>query len=167
VVVYNKESGTFEYIGQPISLNFDKEISDIEEFLAAMRSWIKRNERLTIKSIFEAIDKENFGELAEAKFEQAMGKMGIQLRQQEKRMLKDVLDPRNIGFIKYRPLVRELSGVPQLDFIIKEVQKFAKLVESRDLEPSQFKRLIDPDHIESMNLTQLQESIQKVNNEQF
>jgi hypothetical protein len=69
VVVYNKESGTFEYIGEPISLNFDKELTDIEEFLASLRSWLKRNERLTVKSIFESIDKENFGELTEAKFD--------------------------------------------------------------------------------------------------
>lgn len=50
-------------------------------------------------------------------------------------MIKDILDHRNIGFIKYRPLIRELSGVPQLEFIVKEIQKLAKLVESRDIDP--------------------------------
>ena len=69
MVVYNKESGTFEYIGEPIPLNFDRELTDTDEFLTQMKSWIKRNERLTLKSIFEYIDKENFGELSDSKFE--------------------------------------------------------------------------------------------------
>ena len=40
VVVYNKENGAFEYIGEPISLNHDRELSDIEEILASLRSWL-------------------------------------------------------------------------------------------------------------------------------
>ena len=116
VVVYNKESGTFEYIGEPIPLNLDREVADLDEFLACLKKWLARNERLTLKSIFESIDKENFGELSESKFDNAMQKIGVQLRQQEKRMIKEVLDPRNIGFYKYRPLVKELAGVPQQDF---------------------------------------------------
>jgi len=112
VVVYNKESGTFEYIGEPIYLNHERDLADIDEFLASIRSWLARNDRLTLKSIFESMDKENFGELSEAKFEQALLKIGVRLRQAEKRIIKDVLDPRNIGFLKYRPLVKELQGIP-------------------------------------------------------
>ena len=41
-VVYNKELGTFEYISQPIPLS--EEISDIEEFVVAMRKWLARTE---------------------------------------------------------------------------------------------------------------------------
>lgn len=87
MVVYNKEVGTFEYIGEPILLNFDRELSDIEEILASMRAWLKRNERLTIKSIFESLDKDNFGELSLEKFEIAMLKIGIKLRISEKRII--------------------------------------------------------------------------------
>lgn len=58
------------------------------------------------------MDKENFGELSESRFEQAMLKIGVKLRMQEKKLIKDVLDPRKIGFIRYRPLVRELQGIP-------------------------------------------------------
>lgn len=153
MVVYNKETGTFEYIGDPIPLNLDKEVADIDEFLSQLRKWMAKNERLTLKSIFESIDRENYGELTEAKFEQALAKIGVQLRQQEKRMLKDYLDSRSIGFLKYRPLVREMQGVPQLDFILKEVQKIARLVEARDLNEEQFRLLMDPGRQESMNLS--------------
>jgi Ca2+-binding EF-hand superfamily protein len=58
--------------------------------------------------------------------------------------------------------------VPQLDFISNEVVRIAKsVVETRDLNEEQFKRLIDPGHLEMMSLTQLQESIQQVRNEHF
>lgn len=108
VVVYNKESGTFEYIGEPIYLNHDRELGDIDEFLASMKAWLSRNDRLTLKSIFESMDRENFGELSEAKFEMALLKIGVKLRQNEKRIIKEALDPRGIGFLRYRPLVKEL-----------------------------------------------------------
>jgi len=39
-------------------------------------------------------------------------RIGVELRVKEKRLLKDALDPRNIGFMKYRPLLRELQGMP-------------------------------------------------------
>jgi len=63
--VYNKESGTFEYIGEPILLNFERELTDIEEIIDASKRWLEKNKRLTVKSIFESMDKENFGELTE------------------------------------------------------------------------------------------------------
>jgi hypothetical protein len=40
-------------------------------------------------------------------------------------------------------------------------------VEARDLNPDQFKRLIDPTHLEMMSLSQLQDSINQVKNEHF
>ena len=52
-----------------------------------MRAWLKRNERLTIKSIFESLDKDNFGELSIEKFEVAMLKIGIKLRISEKKII--------------------------------------------------------------------------------
>jgi hypothetical protein len=55
-------------------------MADIDEFLASTRSWLKRNERLTLQRVFESMDKENFGELAETKFESALLKVGIKLR---------------------------------------------------------------------------------------
>jgi hypothetical protein len=92
----------------------------------------------------------------------------VDLRPREKRFLRDILDPKNLGFMKYRPLLREIQGVPQLDFITNEVIRLAKsLVETRDLNEEQFKRLIDPGHLEMMSLTQLQESIQAVKNDHF
>jgi len=55
--------------------------------------------------------------------------------------------------MKYRPLLRELQDMPQLDFISSEVTRIAKsVVEARDLDEAQFKRLIDPKNIEMMSL---------------
>lgn len=73
-----------------------------------MKSWLKRHDRLTIKSIFESLDRENFGELNEEKFDEALSKIGIKLRFSEKKIIKEVLDPRDKGFYRYRPLIREL-----------------------------------------------------------
>ena len=112
VVVYNKENGCFEFIGEPTYLNNDRELLDIEEYLASMRAWLNRNDRLTLKSVFESMDKENFGELNESNFDKAMLKIGIKLRAAERKIVKDVLDPKKIGFIRYRPLIRELQGIP-------------------------------------------------------
>ena len=115
---------------------------------------------MTVRSIFESLDLQNFGELNEAKFETALRKVGVDLRAKEKRLLKDILDPRNIGFMKYKPILRELQGVPQLDFISNEVVRRAKsVIEARDLDEAQFKRLIDPKNIEMMTLVQLQENV--------
>lgn len=80
VVVYNKEAGTFEYIGEPIFMNNEGPITDIEDFINRLRQWLAQNERLTVRSIFESLDKQNFGELPEAKFDQAMSKIGVKLR---------------------------------------------------------------------------------------
>lgn len=126
--------------------------------MVCLKRWLNRpeNQSLTVRTIFEQMDLQNFGELQEGKFEVALHKVGVELRAKEKRFLRDVLDPRNIGFLRYRPLLREIQGVPQLDFISNEVIRIAKsVVETRDLNEEQFKRLIDPTHLEMMSLTQL------------
>lgn len=66
-------------------------------------------------------------------------------------LLKDVLDPKNVRYMKYRPLLRHLQGIPQLEFIKREVVKLAKLAESRDLNRSDFKALVDPAAQESFS----------------
>ena len=44
--------------------------------------------------------------------------------------------------------------MPQLDFMSPEVIRVAKsIVEARDLNEEQFKRLVDPGHLEMMSLT--------------
>lgn len=138
VVTYNKESATFEYIGEPALLNFQKELTDVEEVVTAMKAWLEKNQRLTVKSIFEAMDKENFGELTDQKFDLALAKIGVKLREKERHALKQILDPKGLGYLKYRPLVRELSGIPQLEFLPVEIVKLAKLVEFRNLTIAMF-----------------------------
>lgn len=167
VVVYNKETATFEYIGEPMLLNFERELADLDEILEAMKKWVQKNERLTVKSIFEAIDKENFGELNEQKFELALAKCGIKLRPKEKQILKAALDPKNFGYYKYRPLLRELLGIPQLEFVQPEILKLAKLVEFRDLDMPDFYKLIDPLRTESMSLQQFQDTMNMTKAQNF
>jgi hypothetical protein len=153
-----------------ISESGEPEIADIEEFIGCLKKWLGRpeNQSLTVRTIFESLDTQNFGELTESKFEIAMHKIGVELRPKDKRILRDTLDPRNLGFLKYRPLLRELQGIPMLDFESTEVIRLAKsLVDARDLTEDQFKRLIDPASVEMMSLTQLQESISQVKNEHF
>ena len=48
-------------------------------------------------------------------------------------LIKEALDPRDIGFIKYQPLIMQLSGVPMKEFVKPELEKLAMLVVTRDL----------------------------------
>ena len=66
VVVRNNELGTFEYIGEPINLAYDQNVVEprsTAEVIIAMRRWLQRNDRLTIKLIFRSLDKANSGTL--------------------------------------------------------------------------------------------------------
>lgn len=53
VVVYNREKGTFEYIGEPILLSSEEELKDVTAILDAMKKWLDQNPRLTVGTIFE------------------------------------------------------------------------------------------------------------------
>ena len=109
VVAYNKDLGTLEYIGPPQALQYQQSSSglpkDVQEVVDKMRSWIKNNERLSVKSIFASLDRGNFKELKPLDFERALTRIGISLNSRELKLLTDVLDQKQIGFIKYHPLV--------------------------------------------------------------
>lgn len=151
VVVYNKEKGTFEYIGEPLLLNFDKELTDLQEVLHALKEWVGKNPRLTVGAIFSSQDTNGFGELNVKEFEEAFAKLGVRLRPKELGLIQNALDQRGIGQIAYKPLVRELSGMPQIQFINKEVLKLAKMAEHRDLTKELFLKSVDPYKKEMMN----------------
>ena len=55
--------------------------------------------------------------------------------------------------------MRELHGVPQLDFMNKAIIKLAKVAESRDLNESQFMSLIDSNNITMMTLEQFKQNM--------
>ena len=59
--------------------------------------------------------------------------MGIELADDELRKLRAVLDQRDIGFMRYMPLVMQLQGVQMMEFINQDVAKIARMVVSRDL----------------------------------
>jgi len=66
VVVYNKEFGTFEYIGDPRPLNFSEELTSLKDVLREIQNWVNNNSRLSVGPIFYSLDKGNFGELNDA-----------------------------------------------------------------------------------------------------
>jgi hypothetical protein len=39
-------------------------------------------------------------------------KIGITLKPQEIRLLREKLDPRSVGYLKIEPLIRQLHGIP-------------------------------------------------------
>ena len=111
--------------------------------MVALKQWVNRNERLTVRTIFESYDKENFGELNATLFEKAMTKIGVKLRPSEMNLVKDALDKRGIGFLTYRPFVRELTGDPQLEFMHPQIVKLAKWAEKSDLSKAEFVAKLD------------------------
>jgi hypothetical protein len=62
-----------------------------------------------------------------------MSRIGINLRQGEISLFKEALDKNNMDQLQYKCLVRELQGIPQLEFMNKGINKLARVVEKRDL----------------------------------
>ena len=118
-----------------MALNKDAALKNVEDIIDAMKKWLARptNDRLSVQQIFESLDVENYGELSAKNFENALSRLGIHAKQGELQLLKEVLDQRHVGYLHYRSLVRELNGVPQLDFMNKAIIKLAKIAEGKDL----------------------------------
>lgn len=152
----NPINNAYEYVGESIPLDSQSELKTVEAIIAAMKTWLSKygNDRLSVLPIFEAMDRQSTGEVNEANFKSAMERLGIKLRPDEFRLLRDVLDLKNNGYFKYRSLVRELLGVPQLDFMNRSLIKLAKIVNNRDITDSDFSKLIDPNSIAVMTLDQ-------------
>lgn len=114
VLVHNPSTGTFEYLGEPLPLNRDQDLSNIEEVTTAMTKWLQRpsNDRLSVKQVFESLDFQSRGELSQKNFESALSRLGIRTAASEMRALQEVLQT-NPGFLRFHSLVRELQGVPQ------------------------------------------------------
>ena len=125
VVQYNKESKSFEYYGKPNKLmsaaaegemngGGTEEITNMEDFLSALKAWLARpeNQRLSVHSIFEHMDTSSSKTLSEGQLCIAFNKIGIDLREREKIMLKKYLDQNNINRFEYVHLLREIEGIP-------------------------------------------------------
>jgi len=167
VVVYNREKGTFEYIGEPILLSSSEELKDIASILDGLKKWLDCNPRLTVGTIFEQADSHGFGELSQQQLEISLNKIGVRLRNTEMRLLCESLDPRGIGQHQYRPLLRELAGIPQVQFAQPHVLKLAKAAAHRDLNSEQFKKIIDHSTRASLTSHDFAEGLLKLNNESF
>jgi hypothetical protein len=69
------------------------------------------------------------------------------------------LDPRSVGYYKIDPLVRQLSGIPTIDFMVKPLLKLGHLTEDRDLSRDQFRSMISSVTTENMNYDEFCKSI--------
>lgn len=132
-MVYNKQFGTFEYIGSPRPLSTMGLMTHVKQIFDEMDKWLKNNERITVRGIFQSLDKGCFGELKPEQVTKAFEKIGVTMQPQELNLLKEKLDPRNIGYLKIEPLIRQLSGIPSQEFINLKIVKVAHLVDARDL----------------------------------
>lgn len=65
MVVFNKESGAFEYIGESRPLDFNQDLKPVREVLSKIQAWLASQHRLQIGPIFRSLDKQNHGDLKE------------------------------------------------------------------------------------------------------
>lgn len=82
-------------------------------------------------------------------------------------LLKQCLDIKGCGYLKYEPLIRELQGIRTEEFIIAPLKKLARLVESRDFNRIRFRALVDPRHEENLNSDQFTQVIMQLNAADF
>ena len=88
--------------------------------------------------IFRSLDRGGFGELREREFSKACERMGVSLTSQNLQKLKTVLDPRSTGYLKYGPLVQQLTGIPAKAFLDPAIEKLAEYARTKDLLPEDF-----------------------------
>ena len=63
MVVYNKEVGSFEYIGDARPLDYSSEITNVRDLVSKVHQWLQTQHRLTVGPIFRSLDKSNHGDL--------------------------------------------------------------------------------------------------------
>jgi len=112
VVVYNKHTGTFEYIGEPRSLSYNKPLTSLTEVLEEVKKHFKQNDRITVNAILRSFDRGNFGDLKEEEFVRAFERMGIKFSSSELNLIREKCDPNSTGFYRYDLLTRHLQGIP-------------------------------------------------------
>ena len=93
--------------------------------------------------------------------------MGIELGDDELRKFRAVLDQRDIGFMRYMPLVMQLQGVQMMEFINPDVAKIARMVVSRDLTKQQLQQEIDPRRQTNMELRDFTNAIKELRSDDF
>ena len=167
VVVYNKEVGSFEYIGEPRPLDMSLPVTNIRDILRILTQWLQTQNRLTVGPIFRSLDKANHGDLKPEVFSQALEKIGITVKDSEMKVLRQYLDTKNCGYLRYEPLVRELQGIRCEEFIIAPLRKLASLCESRDFTRERFTRLIDPRQMVNLSHQEFSEVMMTLNSSDF
>jgi hypothetical protein len=64
--------------------------------------------------------------------------MGMVLSRKDLQLLKTVLDHRSTGYLKYKPLVQQLAGMPAKVFLEPVIEKLAEYVSTKDLLAEEF-----------------------------
>ena len=154
VICFNKECSSFEYIGEPIPLQYGENMPErpsLRQIIRAILAWLARNDRLTVRTIFKSLDKAFTGTLSQRQFLSAFQRIGIQLVDVEYKVLAQCLDQRSSGFLLYNPLLNEIEGIPQPEFVQEAFQKLAELVIEKDFSEEEFKTLLNPQHAVTMS----------------
>ena len=140
IVAYNKETKSFEYIGEPCSLKEDgSSWLNIDEILELSKKWIKINNRLTVSSIFNSFDTNKSGYLDKEQLQLIFCRLGIQLHKNEVQILFNWLKDEEGNSWRYRPLVSELTTGPcQIEFIPVFFIEISKLVLKYDYDRNTF-----------------------------
>lgn len=100
-------------------------------------------------------------------FSQALEKIGITMKDSEIKVLRQYLDTKNCGYLRYEPLVRELQGIRCEEFIIAPLRKLASLCESRDFTRERFTRLIDPRQMVNLSHQEFSQVMMTLNSSDF
>ena len=145
VVEKHPEYGTFEYIGQPQPLRAPQqdEARNVGEVIERMEAWVKANDRVTVGGIFRSLDRGRFGELRAEDFARAFRRIGIEVTSSSLEKLQRVLDPRSTGYFKYGPIVKQLTGMPAIEFINSKVLTIANFVVKQDLLKEELVEMLD------------------------
>lgn len=88
VVAFNSENKSFEYIGDPVPLKLDETpCENIDELLSLSKDWLKANNRITIRTIFNSFDYNKSGYLDRELLTPMFSRIGIKLHKNEAEML--------------------------------------------------------------------------------
>jgi hypothetical protein len=170
VVARNKENGNFEYIGEPIALQFEGQVqipTSVDQVLGAIKKWLSKNDRLTWKSVLRACDKGDTGELREADFVRAFAKLGISFSRKDLDLLQGALDKGRAGLYKYEPLILRLEGVPVMEFLQPEFEKLAVLMLQKDMLENDLLKVVNPRMSAGLTLESFRQNIKALRGADF
>jgi hypothetical protein len=98
---------------------------------------------------------------------EALKRMGMTLRPNEFKLVKDHLDSANTGYLKYQELVGHIEGIPQWRFINDSVKLLARFVDDGEHTLEQFKLIVDPKSDVRLSLASLKLNLSRQSSSTF